>query len=77
MIGHCRATDRQAEDQDQMDTPGNDGQQEQPVLSGPPLPAPVHGLTREDKIIYWSVAIALIILTPLILYIAFRARTGL
>jgi hypothetical protein len=34
-------------------------------------------LTREDKIIYWSVAIALLILTPLVLYIAFRARTGL
>ena len=34
-------------------------------------------LTREDKIIYWSVAIALLILTPLVLYIAFQARTGL
>lgn len=35
------------------------------------------GLTREDKVIYWSVAITLLILTPLVLYIAFRARTGL
>lgn len=48
---------------------------EQPHEEQPEADAP--RLTREDKIIYWSVAIALLILTPLVLYIAFRARTGL
>lgn len=50
---------------------------ESPIDGQQPRSEPERGLTREDKIIYWSVAIALIILTPLVLYIAFRARMGL
>lgn len=60
-----------------MDEPSYNGQV--PAPDAPPslAPAPERRLTREDKIIYWSVAIALLILTPLVLYIAFRARTGM
>lgn len=51
-----------------------------PQPAEPPAPTVTDDpprLTREDKIIYWSVAAALLILTPLVLYVAFRARTGL
>lgn len=58
-----------------MDDVSEDGQQSSPEPEEAPTPA--RRLTREDKIIYWGVAIALLILTPLILYIAFRARTGM
>lgn len=59
-----------------MDEPSDNGQLPAPVPATE-APGPDRRLTREDKIIYWSVAIALLILTPLVLYIAFRARTGM
>lgn len=60
-----------------MDEPSENGQRPAPEPASPLASEPARGLTREDKIIYWSVAIALLILTPLVLYIAFKARTGM